>query len=236
MLCAGAGKGLLSLTRHVVGGVLMSLSGISSSVSRNLNNLSPRRRPRSASSEGGGLVRGVGFALLKAVTTPISGAMDVVTWTSDHLNNITGVSNGIIRLEYGPKGAGLMCEGNKEGLRRLGCRLDFEQDTYVGEVGGVYSTGSKDGAAVAVILAGEALHVLSGGPGHEKTLLVLPLNEVARWRHLRIEEACLDVHVNHQHIMEVQAGDNFYKFWFAPEGARLVRGYLGRWVVPGSLA
>jgi hypothetical protein len=235
---AGAGRGLLSLTRHLVGGTLTSLSGFSASVRRNLESLSPvrgsRRQRRQPS---GGLVSGLGKGLLKVVTVPISGALDVVYWTSEQLITTTGVNREYAheRLDYGEEAPGAECRRDVEGYFRE--RLNFPRCSYVGQVPGLYAlNGPEPGEAVTVVLAGDHLYCLSGGSGSEKVIASVALAAVVRWRHLR-NGANSNLKWGRggsmANLLEVHMGGGLHRLWLSDEHVRLVRAYLGRWISAG---
>ena len=230
---SGAGRGLLSLTRHVVGGTLSSLASFSSSVSRNLEGLSPRKTPtlRTPGEKQGSL----GSGILKVVTTPISGAMDVVWWTSERLITTTGVNRGEYsreRLSYPENGPGVDCGLNLEAFYRNCCRLNFPVGSFIGEVPALYSLNSLTPTLlVTVVMAGEYLYILAGSAGAERTYKVLALSSIHQWGMARLpsppprSSSLKDAH----DLFEIHRGvDNseVVRLWVQEEGARQLRSHL----------
>lgn len=229
---SGAGRGLLSLTRHIVGGTLSSLSGFSSSVKRNLEGLSPRKKsadntPREKS--------GLGKGLLKVVTTPISGAMDVVSWTTEQIISTTGVNRGEYskeRLVYPEGGPGVTCGLHLEAFYRNRCRLNFPLGTFVGEVSALYSLNcAQPTLLIILVMAGEQLYLLTGSAGAERIKKAIALSSIHKWRYGRLpapppkSTVLQDAH----HVIEISRkveGDEVIRLWVQEEGARQLRAYL----------
>jgi len=209
------------------------LASFSSSVSRNLEGLSPKKTPTSGAT--GEKQGGLGQGILKVVTTPISGAMDVVWWTSERLITTTGVNRGEYsreRLTYPEPGPGVGCGLNLEAFYRQCCRLNFPVGTFIGEVPAMYSVNNPTPTLpVSIVMAGDFLYVLSGSAGAERTFKTIALSSIYRWGHARLpvppprssslQDAC--------ELFEIHRGvdsSEVVRFWVQEEGARSLRSHL----------
>jgi hypothetical protein len=238
----GAGKGLLSLTRHVVGGTLSSLAAISSSVRRNL----PTGPGRLQAQEEQNTPRVSGTprvlrSFVNVVATPVRGALDVVWWSSERLINSTGVNKGTDgrhSLGQGEEDQGplALCQLSVEAYYRRSCRLGFSPQSFVGALGVWVERAAaharqecaKEVLPAVLVVADQRLFCLVGQHGSESLHTTIDAAHIGWWRQLRADANGAKPQAGLQDVVEMYDCKNStqLRFWMNEDSARLLRSFL----------